>query len=501
MSSLGPRATTVVVGDGQGATETAEKLAAAEDRIDACALEEPPALDELRERGADCVVVLDEGDAVDRLARVRSVAPTLPAFVVTDDPEVASAAVEAGASDYLLDGPAVATQVLVRRILDAVGSRDGLESDLRDLLAITSMREEFGAKVDAALELGCERFGLGIGFLSAIDSDFEVLSARGDHPKIQPGGRERLSRTYCRKTIDGDGPLAVENAPEQGWADDPAYQRYGLSCYLGAKVVVDGEVYGTLCFADTEKRVTFHDADVTVVDLMAKWLGYELERRRHVEELESHNERFDELARTLSHDLGNLLEALRGDIEYVRKTGELDRLERAERTHERTSELLDHMVALVRAGQRIEDRTEVDLAVAVREAWTHVGCPENDLEVSVAGDASVQADRRRLLQLLENLLGNSVAHGGEDVTVHVGTVDGGFYVEDDGTGIPEGKYERVFETGVSDDGTGLGLSVVDEVATAHGWCVHATEGTEGGARFEVTDVPGLRSTTRADRER
>lgn len=93
-------------------------------------------------------------------------------------------------------------------------------------------------------------------------------------------------------------------------------------------------------------------------------------------------------------------------------------------------------------------------------------------------------------QLLENLFRNAVEHGGPDVTVEVGALEDGFFVEDDGPGIPSDARDEVFDVGYSsaDDGSGFGLSIVRRIATAHGWDISVTEGTDGGARFEITDV-------------
>ena len=81
-------------------------------------------------------------------------------------------------------------------------------------------------------------------------------------------------------------------------------------------------------------------------------------------------------------------------------------------------------------------------------------------------------------------------HGGEDVTVRIGELDGGFSVEDDGPGIPPEDREQIFDAGYSTtrDGTGFGLSIVQEIIEAHGWTVAVTEGADGGARFEITGV-------------
>jgi signal transduction histidine kinase len=113
-----------------------------------------------------------------------------------------------------------------------------------------------------------------------------------------------------------------------------------------------------------------------------------------------------------------------------------------------------------------------------------------DATLQVESDTPLQANRGRLQQLLENLFRNAVEHGGPSVTVRVGPLPNGFYVEDTGTGIPEADREKVFEASytTSEAGTGLGLSIAATVADAHGWTITATDGETGGARFELVDA-------------
>jgi signal transduction histidine kinase len=87
---------------------------------------------------------------------------------------------------------------------------------------------------------------------------------------------------------------------------------------------------------------------------------------------------------------------------------------------------------------------------------------------------------------------DAVEQGRRDVRVTLGALpDGeGFYVADDGPGIPPEKRDWVFESGHSTNraGTGFGLAIVQQIAEAHGWDITTTESAAGGARFEVRGV-------------
>jgi len=130
----------------------------------------------------------------------------------------------------------------------------------------------------------------------------------------------------------------------------------------------------------------------------------------------------------------------------------------------------------------------VDISSLVDQCWKIV--PTDVATHTVQTTQLIQADETRLQQLLEKRFRNSVEHGGDSVAVTVGDLDDGFHIEDDSPGIPEADRETVFEGGYSTntEGTGLGLSIVDEIVEAHGWNVRVTEGTDGGARFEITGV-------------
>jgi signal transduction histidine kinase len=107
------------------------------------------------------------------------------------------------------------------------------------------------------------------------------------------------------------------------------------------------------------------------------------------------------------------------------------------------------------------------------------------------------ADASLLAQLLENLFGNSLDHGGGG-TVTVGATAEGFCVADEGPGIVAADRERVFDVGFSASttggNTGMGLAIVRKIAGVHGWSVRLTdartptESASRGVRFEFEGV-------------
>jgi len=76
------------------------------------------------------------------------------------------------------------------------------------------------------------------------------------------------------------------------------------------------------------------------------------------------------------------------------------------------------------------------------------------------------------------------------VGVTVGDLPDGFYIEDEGPGILADERDDVFDAGYSttNEGTGFGLSIVKQIADAHGWEIRVTDRPDGGARFEITGV-------------
>lgn len=210
------------------------------------------------------------------------------------------------------------------------------------------------------------------------------------------------------------------------------------------------------------------------------------ERRRRG--LERQNERLGEFANVVSHDLRNPLNVIEGYAELAERTGEKRYFETIRDAVFRMDTFLEELLILSRRGDTIDEFRPVSLALAADAA--REGIADGSLLVDVATDATVMADENRLRQVLDNLFRNARDHNDGGVSVRIGELADGFYVEDDGLGVSPDVRESVFEAGFSTraNGTGLGLAIIRDVVEAHGWRVSVTEGAAGGARFEITGV-------------
>ncbi|MFO7926100.1 sensor histidine kinase [Natronomonas sp.] len=214
------------------------------------------------------------------------------------------------------------------------------------------------------------------------------------------------------------------------------------------------------------------------------------DRQEREQKLEEMNEHLEEFVSIVSHDLRNPLSIAQGRLQLAKEECTSKHLADVGNAHDRMETLIQDLLTLARIGNHVSEAEPVSLGNFSKICWQTVPTANATLVTDTGTDRRLLADRNRLRQLLENLLRNAVEHAGENVTVTIGEVDTGFYVEDDGSGIPTNERELVFKTGNSTthEGTGLGLSIVKQVVEAHDWRICITDGSDGGTRFEITNV-------------
>jgi signal transduction histidine kinase len=198
--------------------------------------------------------------------------------------------------------------------------------------------------------------------------------------------------------------------------------------------------------------------------------------------------RKDTTAVMLAHDPRNPLTAARGRLSLADEELESYHLDAAIQANERIDQILDDYLTLARGGSFAVDRGPVELSSIAEESWQYV--PTVSATLTVETERVIRADRNRVRQLLENLFRNAIDHVGADVAVEIGLTNDGFYVADDGPGIPFEEVDDIFDYGhtTSEEGTGLGLSIVKTIAEAHGWRLYVDTTYEDGAMFVFADV-------------
>ncbi len=200
----------------------------------------------------------------------------------------------------------------------------------------------------------------------------------------------------------------------------------------------------------------------------------------------------------ITHDLRNPLDVANAHLRAARETGDEEHFDQVKESHDRMERIIQDALTLARGERALDVSADVPIGDVAADAWATVdtGAASIDVDDDLP---TMDADPDRLQRLFENLFRNSIEHGSkgkdaagpdrdEAVSVRVGSVDGGFFVADDGSGIPADEHDRVFEAGYSSNetgsGTGLGLTIVERIARAHDWTVSLTEGSHGGARIE-----------------
>nr|WP_264475246.1 HAMP domain-containing sensor histidine kinase [Halorubellus salinus] len=205
------------------------------------------------------------------------------------------------------------------------------------------------------------------------------------------------------------------------------------------------------------------------------------------DELVAANDELSAFASIVSHDVRNPVQVASGSLQLLAadRPDDDENVERIEHSLDRIDTIIENVLVLTRGVEDVSHSRPVAIAAAARDAWETTDAP--DASLSLADPPSVTATENLLATLLENLFRNANDHSPGAVTVTVGALpdDDGFYVEDDGPGIPEDERADIFGMGESGGGgTGIGLFVVGRVADVHGWAYRVTSGPAGGARFE-----------------
>jgi PAS domain S-box-containing protein len=241
----------------------------------------------------------------------------------------------------------------------------------------------------------------------------------------------------------------------------------------------------------------------------------ESEREALIAELEAKNRELEQFTYTVSHDLKSPLITIRGFVGHLMKDLDQGNTERMRRDISRISNaaqrmerLLDELLELSRIGHSLNPPEEVHLGAVAREAARMVAgrLRERGVTLEISPDLQVvYGDRSRLLQVMQNLLDNSIKFLGNqrnpkvEIGVREVEEETAFYIKDNGMGIDPKCQERAFglfeKLDNGGEGTGVGLAIVKRIVELHGGRIWIeSEGFEKGSTFCFTLPRGRPST-------
>lgn len=358
--------------------------------------------------------------------------------------------------------------------------------------------------------------------LRVVHSD-EAMAATCRALERYPARRERPGPVS--QAIDTQESVLTSDVPPaylESLAQSPEHLRLLRQLDPGSFIVVPlvarGQALGTLGIGASRSSRRLDRQDVRLAERVASRVALAVDNARLYEALERAIRARDEVLGIVAHDLRNPLNSIVLNAQALRRRGreperrdqkQSDSIHRAAmRMNRLIQDLLD--VTRLEGGQSLtitQDTvaTASVLAEAVEQQQAAIHASDRVLDVDAPGvPPSVWADRARLLQVLDNLLGNAIKFARRRITLGVRPKDGEllFWVADDGVGVSAAEQPRLFDRfwqARREDrrGAGLGLSIVKGIVEAHSGRIWVESEVGVGTTFYFTLPVAPRPATRA----
>jgi signal transduction histidine kinase len=323
-----------------------------------------------------------------------------------------------------------------------------------------------------------------------------------DAPGVEPAGQGSPLLPINHVLASGV-PLVVDDSSR---ADPPlrAFARSADAAALIAYPIVWGEdVIAAIGFTDVEPRDWSADT-LPLIERVAPLLAAALAQAELVEQQQTTLALREELIANVSHELRTPLTSTIGFLQTLdRQDIDLTRDERTEllavarREAERLAVLVEDLLQLTRLerGDLPLEKSELDLAKLAKRAAEGVEVPTEREIVLAEAHLFTLADPGRILQVVQNLLTNSIRHGEGQVSVNFEWEPGAarLLVSDEGRGVPDEQVSQLFvpfaRTSTRRDSSGLGLAISRRIAEAHGGTLNYRPAENGRGHAFVLELP------------
>lgn len=398
------------------------------------------------------------------------------------------------------------------------------EKAIRDLYEVSANTDlDSAQKLKLILQLGSERFKLPLGIISQVnieENSYKIISSYSEGEEIKEGTTFNLGETYCAEVIKSSSTLAYDNLDESDLSSHPAHKAFHLGSYLSAPIEVDSLVFGTLNFSSPAiSRAAFNDNDKSLLNLMATWVGAEIEasiaQRALIQAkdiaIEAAQAKSDFLA-TMSHEIRTPMNGVIGMTSLLLQTDlsgeQLDYVNTIRLSGDALLSVINDILdfSKIEAGNMSLEEFPFEIAQCVEEAieLSASKVAEKNIDLLYFIDPSVpdivSGDITRLRQVLINLIGNAIKFTDEGevvIRVELDEVAGDnarvhFSIRDTGIGITPKQQAKLFSAFSQADssttrkygGTGLGLAICKKLVNLMGGKIWVESVQGEGSNFQ-----------------
>ena len=379
---------------------------------------------------------------------------------------------------------------------------------VRDSTALDiAQRIRFSARLEDVLRPAVEELARATGSSRCLlrlapRSDGTAPLFEWDAPGVEPAGQDSPPLPVKRVLASG-APLVVNDSNRTDSELRAFARSMDAAALIAYPIVWNEDVIAAIGFTDDEPRDWSADT-LPLIERVAPLLAAALAQAELVEHHETTLALREELIANVSHELRTPLTSTIGFLQTLDRTDiDLTREERsqllavARREAERLAVLVEDLLQLTRLerGDLPLEKSELDLAKLAKRAAEGVEVPAERRIVLQQAHLFTQADPGRILQVVQNLLTNSIRHGEGQVSVNFEWEPGAarLVVTDEGHGVPDDQVPQLFvpfsRTSTRTDSSGLGLAISRRIAEAHGGSLNYRPAENGQRHAFVLELP------------